>query len=92
MFRRALGQSETGIPSVFYRLANEIRKLITEINVEPGHNCEVRVLQSPIEQQIGELNVDRFPCDFTDYELIYQHFGRSQPREDRISMQGTIFQ
>ena len=49
------------------------------------------MLQSPIEQQIGELNVDRFPCDFTDYELIYQHFGRSQPREDRISMQGTIF-
>ena len=46
------------------------------------------MLQSPIEQQIGELNVDRFPCDFTDYELIYQHFGRSQPREDRISMQG----
>ena len=30
-----------------------------EINVEDGHNCEVRVLMSPTEQTIGELNVDR---------------------------------
>jgi hypothetical protein len=47
----------------------------------------VRVLPSPIEQVVGELNVDRFPCDFTQDEVFYQHYGRAEPRSDRISLQ-----
>ena len=50
------------------------------LNVENGLDCEVRVLQSPIEQTVGELNVDRFPCDFIENEIVYQHFGRSTPK------------
>ena len=57
------------------------------LNVQDGHGCEVRVLQSPIEQTVGELNVDRFSCDFTENEVIYQHFGRANPKVDRISLQ-----
>lgn len=56
------------------------------LSVEYGHNCEVRVLFSPTEQTAGELNVDRFPCDFTEEELVYQHFGRGTPASDRISL------
>ena len=31
--------------------------------------------------------MDRFPCDFTEEEVVYQHFGRSTPKIDRISLQ-----
>ncbi|CBY08706.1 unnamed protein product [Oikopleura dioica] len=58
-----------------------------QIAADGGDTCEVRVLPSPIEQVVGELNVDRFPCDFTQDEVFYQHYGRAEPRSDRISLQ-----
>lgn len=58
-----------------------------QISADGGDTCEVRVLPSPIEQVVGELNVDRFPCDFTQDEVFYQHYGRAEPRSDRISLQ-----
>ena len=62
-----------------------------EIEFEVGDRCEVRILRNnPLEQTIGFMTPDRFPCDFAPNTVQYIHLGSLDVDADRVSAQAVI--
>eukprot|EP00118_Oscarella_pearsei_P004303 m.18164 g.18164 ORF g.18164 m.18164 type:complete len:3072 (+) comp27610_c0_seq1:382-9597(+) len=61
-----------------------------QVEVEQGDRCEIRILGSPLEQNIGFVTKDRFPCDYAANTIQYIHLGSLTRRSDKISAQAII--